>query len=260
MNTNQTIDGVPRELRALLERVVGKASQTPHWDALDEDRIAATAELRALLDAPAKDPCTQAIQHLERFKDVARSGDVGGIIEMGAELIGMAYFDNQEAAENVESTDTALHGGDGLSTSDGDCVREHSVAAQPQGEPVAIVVEQTHNYANYLVFGSSIPGVQQPVPVVKRKAHLLDQSLPTGTKLYAEKPAPVSVVLPERNVVRVYKPIRIDGTELAQVWNACLDEVTRLNTNRPTHANPPPGTEPSGAHHDNDGLDEWRKP
>lgn len=52
MTTNQTIDGVPRELRALLERVVGKASQTPHWDALDEDRIAATAELRALLDGP----------------------------------------------------------------------------------------------------------------------------------------------------------------------------------------------------------------
>ena len=52
MTTNQTIDGVPRELRALLERVVGKSSQTPHWDALDEDRIAAAAELRALLDAP----------------------------------------------------------------------------------------------------------------------------------------------------------------------------------------------------------------
>ena len=51
MTTNQTIDGVPRELRALLERVAGKASQTPHWDALDEDRIAATSELRALLDA-----------------------------------------------------------------------------------------------------------------------------------------------------------------------------------------------------------------
>lgn len=53
MTTKQTIDGVPRELRAILERVVGKASQTPHWDALDEDRIAATAELRALLDEPA---------------------------------------------------------------------------------------------------------------------------------------------------------------------------------------------------------------
>jgi len=50
MTTNQTIDGVPREL---LERIAGKQSQTPHWDALDEDRISATAELRALLDAPA---------------------------------------------------------------------------------------------------------------------------------------------------------------------------------------------------------------
>jgi len=65
---------------------------------------------------------------------------------------------------------------------------------QPQGEPVAIVVEQTHNYGSYLVFGSSIPGVQQPVPVIERKAHLLDQSLPTGTKLYAEQPAPVAVL------------------------------------------------------------------
>lgn len=46
---------------------------------------------------------------------------------------------------------------------------------------------------------------------------------PYGTKLYAEQSAPVSVT-------------------------------------RPTHANPPPGTEPSGTHHDNDGLDEMRKP
>ena len=29
---------------------------------------------------------------------------------------------------------------------------------------------------------------------------------------------------------------------------------------RPTHTNPPPGTDPSGAHRDNDGLDAWRKP
>lgn len=29
---------------------------------------------------------------------------------------------------------------------------------------------------------------------------------------------------------------------------------------RPAHANPPLGTEPSGTHHDNDGLDEMRKP
>ena len=57
MTTNQTIDGVPRELRALLERVVGKTSQTPHWDALDEDRIAAAAELRALLDAERCTSC-----------------------------------------------------------------------------------------------------------------------------------------------------------------------------------------------------------
>lgn len=43
-------------------------------------------------------------------------------------------------------------------------------------------------------------------------------------------------------------------------WNACLDELKRLNTARPVHANPPPGTEPSGTHPHNDGLDEMRKP
>jgi len=73
-------------------------------------------------------------------------------------------------------------------------IRFADLPAQPQGEPVAIVVEQTHNYGSYLVFGSSIPGVQQPVPVIERKAHLLDQSLPTGTKLYAEQPAPVELL------------------------------------------------------------------
>jgi len=57
MTTNQTIDGVTRELRALLERVVGKPTGKPNWDALDEDRIAATEELRALLDAPV-DPAS----------------------------------------------------------------------------------------------------------------------------------------------------------------------------------------------------------
>ena len=30
--------------------------------------------------------------------------------------------------------------------------------------------------------------------MVERKAHLLDQSLPTGTKLYAEQPAPVATI------------------------------------------------------------------
>lgn len=39
-----------------------------------------------------------------------------------------------------------------------------------------------------------------------------------------------------------------------------IDRPAPVAVDRPTHANPPPGTEPFGMHHDNDGLDEWRKP
>lgn len=51
MTNKQTIDGVSLELRALLERVV-KGEAGSAWAALDDDRLAATEELRALLDKP----------------------------------------------------------------------------------------------------------------------------------------------------------------------------------------------------------------
>jgi hypothetical protein len=68
-----------------------------------------------------------------------------------------------------------------------ECIQLRALLAQPadqQGEPVAIVVEETHNYAQYLVFGEGLRGANSPRPVVERKAHLFDQALPAGTKLY----------------------------------------------------------------------------
>lgn len=56
--------------------------------------------------------------------------------------------------------------------------------------------------------------------------------------LYTSPTAPLSpdhsgggagVVLPERNTIYVTKPIIMDGTELIQVWQACLDKVKELN-------------------------------
>lgn len=55
--------------------------------------------------------------------------------------------------------------------------------------------------------------------------------------LYISPPAPLSpdhsggagVVLPDRNTIYVTKPIFMDGTELIQVWQACLDKVKELN-------------------------------
>lgn len=87
--------------------------------------------------------------------------------------------------------------------------------------------------------------------------------------------APVALVLPE-HLQEILKSLdgsgTLDGYSFGDThvsgrkfwWRnelrACLDELKRLNTARPVHANPPPGTEPSGTHIDNDGLDEWRKP
>lgn len=136
-----------------------------------------------------------------------------------------------------------------------------AILAQPadqQGEPVAVVVEETHNYGQYLVFGEGLRGVHSPRPVVERKAHLLDQTLPTGTKLY-DQPATAKVVLPERETLKDVMAAVIGGDayDCTRVWNAwgvgtmtdddfvpiveqeerlyelvdaCLDEVAKLNT------------------------------
>lgn len=53
MTTNQTINGVPRELRALLERIV----EEPRDVDAQVSRQAAVDELRALLDAPVCSNC-----------------------------------------------------------------------------------------------------------------------------------------------------------------------------------------------------------
>lgn len=120
----------------------------------------------------------------------------------------------------------------------------NSHAPKQQGEPVAVVIEETHNYGRYLVFGAGGSEVQQPRPVVERKAHLFDQTLPIGTKLYAEQPAPVAVVLPER-----LNPAELDELEVIEVLLSSqglsnlagtmaaarqfIDEVNRLNGVKP---------------------------
>ena len=155
MTTNQTIDGVPRELRALLERVVGKASQTPHWDALDEDRIAATAELRALLDGP-----------------VAAYAHDGGNNQKG------------DAPAITGATTQGFHSiGDG-----GGCTFTFTQAAQPQGEPVAW---RTNRGGVCELFGS----LQEAEDDIAQWASIAaphDDYDRTPTPLYADQPGPVA--------------------------------------------------------------------
>lgn len=79
-------------------------------------------------------------------------------------------------------------------------------AAQPQGEPVYMKPQ-------YL----SVPGLW--IECKEGEIH--------AKPFYAEQPAPVSVVLPER---KTWDGLRATACNLkGEAWNACLDELKRLN-------------------------------
>lgn len=160
MTTNQTIDGVPREALAdfIEYSVPGPYEQREKWGA---DK----AELRALLDAPAK--CEMC--------------DGSGRLGMGL------------------------------------CQCFDKPAAQPQGEPVANpVIAYAESYRAMLRQGVENVSIWSVITGLERNI----------APLYAEQPAPVAVVLPERMSDQQI----INNTHCSEGWNACLDEVTRLNT------------------------------
>lgn len=79
------------------------------------------------------------------------------------------------------------------------------------------------------------------------------------TPLYAYQPVPVAVTL--QQVMSAYEYAESHPHKyLRGTTNWCAAVAWSLTAKRPAHANPPPGAEPSGTHHDNDGLDEMRKP
>lgn len=163
MNTNQTIDGVPRKW---LENYAGLL--TEHF-ALKEAK-----EVRALLDAPAK----------------------------------------------CEICDGSGRFGMGL------CECFDKPAAKLQGEPVAHTLKtvmQAYENAQAL----HLSGTSNFCAVMAK--HL---------NKYTEQPAPVAVVLPDRNKIHISRPLRVSNErvitgEMAyelQIWQACIDEVCRLNS------------------------------
>lgn len=236
MTTNQTIDGVPG-LRELLERVATEANHMlgfTYAANYDECR-AAVDELRALLDAPAVE------SELARMTRRCQN----------AELALKVQTENYEALK----------------------------AAQPKGEPVAYRYKEGHaSWENEnpwvpttLGHGEVLLGRKELAANGTFKGEERDHHLALVVEpLYAKQTAPVAAVLPER-LKEIHEFLNgsgtLDGYSFGSLhpsgrkywWRnelrACLDELKR-----PVHANPPPGTEPCGTHHDNDGLDEWRKP
>lgn len=260
MTTNQTIDGVPRDL---LERACVNIFRTTGGQKVVD-------ELRALLYTPTVESELDRLRAenerlLAGFYQQVTDADINKISDyMGNPDMPTGAFLRQDAYDLANMTTHMCREVQAL---------RNKLAAQSQGEPVA--------YVDYSASG----GV--------RWRPWEHGNLADGAPLFsgsAEQPAPVAVVMPERRAV---SPARMSWEKIVALVNEVLGceahkwpvpdvghVMTGINFNslariidriqseqdvpvaldRPTHANPPPGTEPSGTHHDNDGLDEIRKP
>lgn len=176
MTTNQTIDGVPRELLVRLLEVAAYSASAPY------------RELRALLDAPAKLDLVEC--------DACPTS--GGCVSV--------------------------------------CMKAPNSAEQPQGEPVAMV--RTHGSECWEeITGESLEMCKaQPEEYEVRMLYSrpAEQPAPVAFPGYPpvpedrKLPAPVAVVLPERN--KASQNLDLEQCGYVDGWNACLDEVARLNT------------------------------
>ena len=90
------------------------------------------------------------------------------------------------------------------------------VSGNYRGQPVAIFEIDTSGYRARIILDP-----EQPFPQ-------------TGTKLYAEQPAPVAVVMPGRKTKADYSGyIEQFQSEAAGLYNSALDDVSRLNGVKP---------------------------
>jgi hypothetical protein len=216
MTTNQTIDGVPREL---LERIREKLRQTDYtWSMGDPED-----ELRALLDAPAEqaevcnaDNADQALTLLDFALSFA-----------------LCNRDHSGTRRDVKKAQAHLE------------VYRKFKDAQPQGQPVACSHEwtddgeftltcmkcgKTENHEPYgwvQTRGNAINHFTQEWDVVESWE---DNGFEYKAMFdHAEQPAPVAVVMP-RDLIDSTGTVNQRGYGFMEGWNACLDEVTRLNT------------------------------
>ena len=95
------------------------------------------------------------------------------------------------------------------------CPVHAAQADQPQGEPVAEIVSK---YGDPEAFGE------------RELITLKDISkFPYGTKLYADQPAPVAVVLPPKLKSPAFKTVDRGSVNYAAGLNAYANELKRLN-------------------------------
>lgn len=232
MTNNQTIDGVPREM---LQRFAKYLDDGLH---LSREEREILDELRALLDAPVECRCKRYGKSNPHWPCPVHTESAQGqaLDELRALL----------AAARCDSCDDSGDLIDLTGEWRGYCVCPIGVALKnkpPPARPVAVVritlqqVLKAYDYAN-----------RHPHKYLRGTTNWCAA---VAHSLNAEQPAQVAVVLPARSDAVASANVSAKQA-YALGWNACLDQVKRLN--------PPSGTEPSGTHPHNDGLDEWRKP
>lgn len=199
MTTNQTIDGMPRELRDLLERVATEANHMlgfTYAANYDEFRDAVD-ELRALLDAPACKVCNG----LGHVPDGEISGSGGIEFENGpVECVMDCLACKPGAQPQGDTVPVSAHWTDWsmVTLEIGGQHRTYVEYGKPQGEPVACMpVERCYDVRVKMIIAFN---------EAKKAGGDLDEALDAAYKsalryspnpASAEQPAPVAVVLAE---------------------------------------------------------------
>ena len=194
------------ELRALLDRLLSHdfAEECQECGIGYSD---AWGELRALLDKPASP------QAWERDMDYRPE-------ELGSPETEPACWTCNDT--NMVDDGDLTHSAGGILYECGPikCVKDCpdcKPAAQHQGEPVAWAIQ----------WGSVIPGCRGHREVVLKHPGALDAVI---TPLFAEQPAPVAVVMPERENEN---GLENEQSEQAIGYNRALADVARLNGVKP---------------------------
>lgn len=210
MTTNQTIEGVSREL--LVRLLTHITDGVPF-------RVTDLGELRALLDAPIE----SQYDGMTPEQAQAVSDGVDGIL-FGKPICERADFEEWCASEDMDPKSQS-----GFLMWESWKARAQKPAAQPQGEPVADLIRLDRSYRNGLM-----AGFQFGITGDENGYAACIQRYNAGIKeAKAEQPAPVAVVLPDS--VKVLHRFEGDPISQAQAqgWNACLYEVARLNAAQP---------------------------
>ncbi|PMU87116.1 MULTISPECIES: hypothetical protein [unclassified Pseudomonas] len=223
MTTNQTIDGVPRELEKAMSFYFG-AKEVRNF------KLYLRREFKPARSKTTARTIELSLGQVERAYDTAM---VSGNRDLADELRRLLKAESAPGAES-----------------------QVEPAAQPQGEPVDREQKVTElsefmsrlsgglrHFAGQIIdAGWKKCGPQSSEPIGFRDPEFLWATISSENKakmescghdlscfsapLYAEQPAPVAVVLPERREIGPNYPYLSD---LDIEWNACLDEVTRLN-------------------------------